>query len=50
MSQEKKHEVEFAGSGWKNPYVVYILLMVALAGFLALMAYLALENGWIPTR
>jgi hypothetical protein len=48
--RDVKHEAEFTGSAWKNPYVLYIGLMVALFGFLVLMAYLAWTNGWIPNR
>jgi hypothetical protein len=36
--------------GWKNPYVLYILLTLGLFAFLVVMGYLALQNGWIPNR
>jgi hypothetical protein len=45
-----KYEPEFTGSGWKNPYVIYIVLTLALFGFLVLMGYLAWTNGWITQR
>lgn len=41
---------EYAAGGWKNPYLVYILLVTALFLFLILMGYLAWTNGWIPSR
>jgi len=36
--------------GWKHPYVIYIVLTLVLFGFMLLMAYLAIENDWIPKR
>jgi hypothetical protein len=45
-----QHEPEFTGSGWKNPYVLYIILTVILFAFLVFMGYLAWTNGWIPHR
>jgi hypothetical protein len=36
--------------GWKHPYVLYILLTLALFLFLILIAYLAVTNDWIPKR
>jgi hypothetical protein len=45
-----KYEPEFTGSGWKNPYVLYIALTLLLFGFLVFMGYLAWTNGWIPNR
>jgi hypothetical protein len=47
---EKKEDGEYAASGWKNPYVLYLALMMLLFGFLVLMAYLAWTNDWIPKR
>jgi hypothetical protein len=47
---DAKREPEFTGSGWKNPYVIYIFLTMALFGFLVLMGYLAWVNDWIPKR
>lgn len=49
---EPRHETEapFTGSGLKNPYLVYLLLMTVLFGLLILAAYLAWTNGWIPNR
>jgi hypothetical protein len=34
----------------KNPYVVYLILVTLLFGFLVFAAYLAWTNGWIPNR
>jgi hypothetical protein len=45
-----QREPEFTGPGWKNPYVLYILLTLALFGFLVLMGYIAWNNDWIPKR
>lgn len=36
--------------GWRHPYVLYVLGTAILFLFLILMAYLALESGWIPDR
>ena len=36
--------------GWKNPYVLYIVLTLGLFFFLVLMAYVAFTQGWIPNR
>lgn len=36
--------------GWKNPYVLYIVLTLGLFAFLVFMGYLALTQGWIPNR
>jgi hypothetical protein len=47
---EARHEPEFTGPGWKNPYVIYIVLTLVLFGFLVLMGYVAWTNGWIPNR
>ena len=49
-SKAVQHEAEFTGSGWKNPYVLYIILTTVLFLFLVLMGYLALQNDWIPHR
>jgi hypothetical protein len=43
-------EPEWKAPGWKHPYVIYVVLMLGLFGFLVLMAYLAWTNGWIPKR
>jgi hypothetical protein len=43
---EKEHE----GPIWKHPYFAYIVLTMLLFGFLVLMGWLALENGWMPSR
>lgn len=54
MSEPVKHsgknEPEFTGPGWKNPYVIYIVLTMLLFGFLVLMGYIAWTSGWIPNR
>ena len=36
--------------GWKNPYVLYIVLTLGLFAFLVIMGYLAYTQGWIPNR
>ncbi len=48
--KEVQHEAQFTGSGWKNPYVLYILLTTALFLFLILMGAIALDQGWVPSR
>jgi len=41
---------DFTQWGWKHPYVIYIGLVLGLFFFLILMAYLAIQNDWLPTR
>jgi len=48
--EQKQHEPDWKAPGWKHPYVIYIVLTAALFAFLVLMGYLAVENGWIPSR
>jgi hypothetical protein len=45
-----KPEREHPGPIWKHPYVLYLLLTVVLFGALLFIGWLALENGWIPSR
>jgi hypothetical protein len=45
-----RRENEWNGPWWKHPYAAYLLIVLGLFGFLALMAYFAVENDWIPTR
>lgn len=45
-----EHEPEFAGPGWKNPYVLYIALTLGLFLILVIVGYAAWTNGWIPHR
>ena len=49
-SPERRYDPEFEGEKWKHPYVWYVVLVVALSGFLLLMGWLAWTNGWIPQR
>ena len=44
------HEPEHVGSIWKHPYLIYIYLTAILFVGLVLIAWLAWENGWIPSR
>ena len=44
----EKDETEV--SGWKHPYVIYIVLVLVLFGFLLFMGWMAWTNGWIPQR
>ena len=44
------HEPEHVGSIWKHPYMVYIYLTAVLFGLLVFIAWMAWENGWIPSR
>jgi len=52
MSQDErpKPEPEWTGPIWKHPYFLYIWLTLGLFVFLLLMAYLATQEGWIPSR
>lgn len=43
-------EVEFSGPLWKHPYFLYIILTLVLFGLLVLLAWLAVENDWVPKR
>ena len=43
-------EPEYEGSAWKNPYILYILLTIALFLFLVVMGWIAWTHGWIPNR
>lgn len=47
---ELKPEREHVGSIWKHPYMIYIVLTVALALLLVGLTYVASENGLIPSR
>lgn len=43
-------EPEHKGPLWKHPYVLYILLTTALFALLLSLAWLGMENDWIPRR
>ena len=45
-----RREKDWNGPAWKHPYVAYLGIVVVLFVFLGLMAYLAIENDWIPKR
>ena len=47
---EIRHEEQFSMPGWKNPYVVYVVLTTLLFLFLLVMGYLAWTNDWLPKR
>jgi hypothetical protein len=49
-TQNLKHEEEHVGSIWKHPYMIYIILTIALFLSLVFVAWLAWTNGWIPNR
>lgn len=48
--QPRGSEKDWVGSGWKHPYMLYLFGTIALFAFLLFMAYLAMENDWIPKR
>lgn len=48
--QSRESEKEWSGSVWKHPYMLYVGGTMVLFMFLLLVAYLALENDWIPKR
>lgn len=48
--QTRGSEKEWSGSGWKHPYMLYVVGTIGLFAFLLLMGYLAIENDWIPKR
>jgi hypothetical protein len=43
-------EPEHRGSVWKHPYMVYVLITAVLFAGLLAAGWLALSNGWIPSR
>ncbi|MBS1964086.1 MAG: hypothetical protein JST04_17875 [Bdellovibrionales bacterium] len=43
-------EKEWSGPWWKHPYIAYLIGVLTLFAFLGFMAYLAIENEWIPKR
>ncbi len=43
-------EPEHQGPLWTHPYMLYIVLTVVIFGGMLLIGWLALENGWIPSR
>ncbi len=45
-----KNEEEHAGSIWKHPYMLYILLTTVLFVFLLAIGFIAWDQGWIPNR
>jgi hypothetical protein len=45
-----KPEREHQGPIWKHPYFLYLLLTVVLFVALLLIGWMALDNGWIPSR
>jgi hypothetical protein len=45
-----KPEQEHEGPLWKHPYLAYILLTLVLFIFLLIIGWLALDQGWIPSR
>jgi hypothetical protein len=47
---KQNREPEFSGPAWKHPYMLYCLLTVLLFIFLLGMAYMAIQNDWIPSR
>jgi hypothetical protein len=46
----KPSEPEHEGSLVTHPYFAYIIATMVLALFLVFMGWLAIENGWLPTR
>ena len=51
MSQKpQEREPEWTGPIWKHPYFLYVWITLGLFGFLLIMGYLALSEGWIPSR
>ena len=43
-------EEEHRGPIWKHPYFLYVLLSIALFFGLLVAAWLAISNGWLPSR
>ena len=49
-NMETEKEPEKQTSAFAKIYLVYLLLTILLFGFLVFMGWLALEEGWIPSR
>jgi hypothetical protein len=45
-----QHDPEFEGDKMHHPYVWYVGGTLVLFLFLVAIAWLALDNGWIPQR
>lgn len=48
--KDPNKESEKQTSVFAKIYLVYLLLTILLFGFLVFMGWLALEEGWIPSR
>jgi len=46
----RDREPEWSGPIWKHPYFLYVILTIALFAFLLIMAWVALNQDWIPQR
>lgn len=46
----REREREHSGPIWRHPYFAYAWITALLFVFLVTMAWLALDNGWLPTR
>ncbi|MEK6578152.1 MAG: hypothetical protein AABZ55_02905 [Bdellovibrionota bacterium] len=45
-----KHEKEHEGPIYKHPYFLYVILTMVIFGFLIIVGWVALDQGWIPSR
>lgn len=43
-------EPEFVGSIWRHPYMAYVYLTAIIFGGMILIGWMALDQGWIPSR
>lgn len=50
MKPRHEHEPEHRGSIWTHPYLIYVYLTAVIFGVLLFLGWMALENGWIPSR
>jgi cell division protein FtsB len=49
-SRREQDWSESGKSGWKHPYVIYVVLVLLIFLGLVFGAFLALQQGWIPQR
>lgn len=47
---DKKVEPEHTGPAWTHPYILYVLLTIAIFGFMLFIAWFARNADLIPHR
>jgi len=49
-TNQLRFEKEWNGPTWRHPYVIYIILTIALFATLVTVALIMKSAGWVPTR